>query len=149
MTFHDAQEFAQWAGKRLPTAQEWEKAARGKDGRAYPWGNQPDGSLANVGTKRVLPAAGFAAAASPYGALQMVGNVWEFVDQTKTPSPDAIAYFNLRLSPPPAADETWYATRGQSFQEESLDPRVLWDSGTVPARWKDKNLGFRCVRELR
>jgi len=149
VTFHDAQQFAQWAGKRLPTAQEWEKASRGKDGRTYPWGNQPDASLANVGTKRLRQAADFAAAASPYCALQMVGNVWEFVDQTKTPSQDAIAYFNLRLAPPPAADEAWYATRGQSFQEESLDPRVLWDSGTVPARWKDKNLGFRCVRELR
>jgi len=80
----DAQTYCQWAGKRLPKEQEWQEAAQGTDGRTYPWGNQElNCTLANyygcasgtvlVGSKP--------AGASPYGALDMAGNVWEWVEE--------------------------------------------------------------------
>ncbi|MBZ5724203.1 MAG: protein kinase [Acidobacteriia bacterium] len=145
----DAQAMANWAGERLPTAREWEKAARGTDGRIFPWGNEKDASRANVGTKQVRPAADLAAGASPSGALNMVGNVWEFVYDLTSPSPQALKHFKDLLQPAPAADEPWYTIRGESFQESALDDKVIWDAATVPARWRGLNIGFRCVKDAR
>jgi formylglycine-generating enzyme required for sulfatase activity len=144
VTIGDAKAFAAWAGKRLPNPFEWEKAARGGDGRAFPWGNEHDPSRANVGTRELRPVNDFPRGASPFGALQMVGNVWEFVDQLRPPSPEALKSYP-KLKPPPRADEPWYMIRGQSCGEPLLDT-VSWESAPVPARWKDIYIGFRCVK---
>jgi formylglycine-generating enzyme required for sulfatase activity len=146
VTIGDARAFAAWAGKRLPNPFEWEKAARGGDGRAFPWGNEHDPSRANVGTRELRPVNDLQPGASPFGALQMVGNVWEFVDQLRAPSPDALKSFP-KLKPPPRADEDWYMIRGQSCGEPLLDA-VIWESAPVPARWKDVYIGFRCVKNV-
>ncbi len=145
VTIVDAHGYANWAGKRLPTAKEWEKAARGEDGRMFPWGDAADASKANVNSANPLPVGEMAAGASPYGALQMVGNVWEFVEQLSSPSPEALRYFREKLRPPPGANEPWYYIRGESFNEKELFPSVIWDSSVVPSRWKNANIGFRCV----
>ncbi len=150
VTMADARNYSAWAGKRLPSAEEWEKAARGNNGLIYPWGDEKDPGHANVkdnpgGPKKLASAAGFPASASPYGVLQMVGNVWEFVNTAGKPTPEIVARWSKVLQPPPAADEAWYTIRGESY-DEPLDPTVLFDSSTVPARWASETIGFRCVK---
>ena len=148
----DARAFAQWAGKRLPKGREWEKAARGTDGRLFPWGNDADTARANVGSGKLLPVSDLSNGASPCGALNMLGNVWELVDQVSPPGPLALDRFSklfkkLKLAPP-TAGEPWYMIRGQSFRaEETLDSGGLWDIFTVPERGSTIDIGFRCVKD--
>jgi formylglycine-generating enzyme required for sulfatase activity len=142
----DAQEFAKWAGKRLPSGKEWEKAARGSDGRLYPWGNEADASKANIGSKQMRPASDFANGASPSGAVQMVGNAWELIFELTSPNPETLERFKKILNPPPGAEESWYSMRGEGFNLP-LDPTVLWDDAKIPARFKGPEIGFRCVKD--
>ena len=148
VSFEEAKQFAAWAGKQIPNSQQWEKAARGVDGRTFPWGEAPETSRANIGkgaSGSIVAVDSFPTGASPFEALQMVGNVWEWVDEASTPSPELLATFRKLIGPQLSARDQWLRIRGKSYIE-GLDGNELWDSSPAPAQLRSPIVGFRCVR---
>jgi len=145
VTFDDAAAYAQWAGKRLPSSLEWERAARGTDGRKYPWGNQDDPSKARINVPQEGPwPATYDSDKSPDGAINMAGNVSEWVNETQSPSPDAIKGFD-GLEPPASREERWFLMQGGSYMLP-LEAAETWVYQSLPARLHSPALGFRCAR---
>lgn len=138
--WYQAKAFAAWSGKRLPTEEEWEFAARGTKGHIYPWGNVWEARLANV-QKKNLTEAGKFPGLSPYGAVDMVGNAWEWTASPLT------AYPNGTLSEVPAPDSK--VIRGGSYIDSASQATTTYRVG-YPARSATdySKIGFRCASDI-